>query len=182
MSEADRNDTPNVDSTLQRVIQIARAVASRRLTIQDAEDVAQIVAFECWQRLQAGSASITDGQPLEPFVAAMVAFRITNQKRTNSRARAESLEDWDQRLQLHNTPPDMARKIDYADAAGAVAEALEGMAPARAAAFRLVRNQGLSLKEAAKKRGVTVNTLKSQLYAADNIVGAALAKYREVSK
>jgi RNA polymerase sigma factor (sigma-70 family) len=187
--ETGRNDTPAHDATLVRVRKIALEIARASLRSTDAseliEDIAQDVALRIWEHLQDGTLSFDDGRPLERYVFALTQNMIVDYRRSAVAAQGDvtgSLEELSESTQLTVTPPDLPARIDRADALEELLVALETMAPARAAAFRLVRNQGLSLKEAAKKRGVTVNTLKSQLYAADNIVGAALAKYREVSK
>jgi RNA polymerase sigma-70 factor (ECF subfamily) len=169
------------DEIFRRIAAMARKIAFRSLRMEDARDVAQEVALACWRQVQDGSASVTDGRPLEKFVFALTKNKVIDRIRSAEieDARLVSLDELPERDQIPAKPVDIAALIDGANLRELIADTLEAMPESRAAVFRLIREQGLSTKEAADLRGVSVNTVKTQLHDAQRALREALAKYLE---
>jgi len=124
--------------------------------ISAAEDVVQTVFVELWER----RSSFAPVSGIRPYLFSAVRYRARDRQRGNRRSDeytnlyAADAERWSDTAH---------EELERAERDATVHGALDGLAPRTREALILVRDHGLSYREAALVMGVSVNTVKTQL-------------------
>lgn len=124
-----------------------------------AEDVVQTVFVELWQR----RAAFDPVTGVRPYLFSAVRYRASDRRRGERRAEyyVDLYETTTAASARTPARPDQLLEQDERDVT--LRAALATLAPRTQEALMLVRDHGLSYKEAAAVMGVSVNTVKTQL-------------------
>jgi RNA polymerase sigma-70 factor (ECF subfamily) len=123
-----------------------------------AEDVVQTVFVELWER-RSGFAPVSG---VRPYLFSAVRYRARDRQRGDRRA-SRYTDQYGIDAERDGVDETAQEQLERAERAETVHAALDGLAPRAREALLLVRDHGLSYREAALVMGVSVNTVKTQL-------------------
>lgn len=159
MARAQDGDAIAYRRLLESIAPYLRSRAARfHRNPSDVEDAVQDILLT----VHAVRATYDPARPYGPWLAAITERRLIDRLRRQGRRRAHETEF----EPGHETIADVAANFDHMTEAQDIASALDRLPPGQRDAVRLTKIQGLSLKEASEKSGMSIAALKAATHRA----------------
>jgi RNA polymerase sigma factor (sigma-70 family) len=152
--------------------------AARHVAWDEAFEIAHDVANEVLRRRAARPELAANTDLTEGFIHLAVTNRLRNLARSRRRRAAAEGAHHTQRLQLSSVWATPATDLEQQELQEVVDAAVAGMPDGMREVFLLVRRDELPYKEVARRLGVGVGTVHTQLSRANSLLRRAIERYR----